>query len=166
MMAGMVMTEALLTLGTPILTAIGVFVAAYGVWRNTDNAKKRATIDMIMAERNNIDLQNAIKRVNELAKQEGCIFSTYCSDDEKHQSDRSDILKVLNHREFVAAGVLGGALHEQIYKSFQYSILKRDWDNLGGFVIELRRLKKAPTVFQEFETLVRKWKKKPLKVKS
>ncbi|MDO6102233.1 hypothetical protein Q4Q15_10395 [Neisseria gonorrhoeae] len=46
------MTDNLIQIATPILTVIGVFVAAYGIMRNTENAKKRATIDMIMAERN------------------------------------------------------------------------------------------------------------------
>ena len=100
------LVQSIITIGTPILTAIGVFVAAYGVMRNTENAKKRATIDMIMAERNNVPLQEAISRVNEMAKTEGCIFATYMSEKEEHQGDRKHILKVLNQREFVSAGVL------------------------------------------------------------
>ena len=87
------------------------------------------------------------------------------SEKEEHQGDRKHILKVLNQREFVSAGVLGGALHEKMYKDFQYSMLLRDWDNLSGFILELRRVRSAPTAFQEFETLVKKWKKRPLKVK-
>lgn len=157
--------EQWINIGTPILTAIGVFIAGYGVMRNTENAKKRATIDLIMAERNNIDLQKAIARVNEMAKTEGCIFATYISNNIQHQNDREHILKVLNQREFIAAGILGGALHEKMYKSFQYSMFLRDWNNLSGFVLELRRNRNAPTAFQEFETLAKKWKSKPLKSK-
>ena len=66
------LVQSIITIVSSILTAIGVFVAAYGVMRNTENAKKRATIDMIMAERNNVPLQEAISRVNEMAKTEGC----------------------------------------------------------------------------------------------
>lgn len=44
-------------------------------------------------------------------------------------------------------------------------MLLRDWDNLSGFILELRRVRSAPTAFQEFETLVKKWKKDPFKVK-
>ncbi|EPI0225326.1 DUF4760 domain-containing protein [Neisseria gonorrhoeae] len=71
------MTDNLIQIATPILTVIGVFVAAYGIMRNTENAKKRATIDMIMAERNNAALQEAITIVNGLAKTDGCILATY-----------------------------------------------------------------------------------------
>ncbi|BEQ17854.1 hypothetical protein NmNIID835_05010 [Neisseria meningitidis] len=75
--AGTAMTDNLIQIATPILTVIGVFVAAYGIMRNTENAKKRATIDMIMAERNNAALQEAITIVNGLAKTDGCIRHLY-----------------------------------------------------------------------------------------
>ena len=41
--AGTAMTDNLIQIATPILTVIGVFVAAYGIMRNTENAKKRAS---------------------------------------------------------------------------------------------------------------------------
>ncbi|MCV6674197.1 DUF4760 domain-containing protein, partial [Neisseria meningitidis] len=59
----------------------------------------------------------------------------------------------------------GGALHEKMYKDFEYSMLLRDWDNLSSFIFEIRRIRSAPTAFQEFEAVARKWKKKPLKTK-
>ena len=158
------MTDSLIHIGTPILTTIGVFVASYGIMRNTENAKKRATIDMIMAERNNEELQAAIARVNELAKTKDCILAVYTADENK--SDRMKIITVLNQREFVCAGLLGGALHEKMYKDFEYSMLLRDWDNLSSFIFEIRRIRNSPTAFQEFETIARKWKKKPLKIKN
>ncbi|HGI8256062.1 TPA: DUF4760 domain-containing protein [Neisseria meningitidis] len=159
------MTDNLIQIATPILTVIGVFVAAYGIMRNTENAKKRATINMIMAERNNAALQEAITIVNGLAKTDGCILATYTSDTPDKKKDREAILTVLNQREFVCAGVLGGALHEKMYKDFEYSMLLRDWDNLSSFIFEIRRIRSAPTAFQEFEAVARKWKKKPLKTK-
>ncbi|WP_255265285.1 DUF4760 domain-containing protein [Neisseria sicca] len=58
-----------------------------------------------------------------------------------------------------------GAFHEPLFKEFEYSILLRDWNNLNGFIQEIRRKRNSPTAFQEFETLAKKWKKKPLKVK-
>lgn len=150
---------------TPIATAVGVFVAAFNVYKNTENAKKRATIDMIVMERNDKDLQNAITTVNNLSKDPGRILATYVSEDPKDKLTRECILKVLNQREFVSAGVLDGALHKGMYKNFSYSMFLRDWSNLKGFIYELRKIRSAPTAFQEFETLAKKWKKKPLKVK-
>ncbi|HGO8984653.1 TPA: phage tail tape measure protein [Neisseria meningitidis] len=84
------MTDNLIQIATPILTVIGVFVAAYGIMRNTENAKKRATIDMIMAERNNAALQEAITIVNGLAKTDGCILATYTSDTPDKKKDREE----------------------------------------------------------------------------
>lgn len=155
-----------LQLISPIATVIGVIIAAWSIYTNTQNTKKRGTIDMIVQERNNSELQKAVSRVNQLAKQnKECIYATYISEDEKFAEDRAAILKVLNHREFMSVAILGGALDEKIYKSFQYSMHMRDWNNLSGFVTELRKKKQIDTMFQEFECLAKRWKKKPLKEK-
>ncbi len=148
---------------TPIITAIGVFVAAYTIRNNTENAKKKATIDLIMAERNDASLQEAITKVNEMAKIKGHIFAIYASDDESNFENRKHIIKLLNQREFISAGVLGGALHETMYKNFSYSMFLRDWNNLKAFIYELRRTRNNHTIFQEFECLATKWENKPLK---
>lgn len=150
---------------TPIVTAIGVIVAAVSIYRNTDNARKRATLDMIVMERNDKELQVSIRKTNELSKTPGLVFNTYISEKEEDKEARQQILRVLNQREFVSGGVLNGALHEKMYKVFSYSMLLRDWCNLRGFIYELREMRNAPTAFQEFETLAKKWKKSPLKEK-
>lgn len=150
---------------TPIVTAIGVAIAAMSIYRNTDNARKRATLDMIVMERNDQPLQDSIRIVNELSKTRGLVFNTYMSDKEEDKQKKTQILRVLNQREFVSAGVLNGALHEKMYKTFSYSMLLRDWCNLRGFIYELREMRNAPTAFQEFETLAKRWKKTPLKEK-
>lgn len=174
-MAGTAMTSPVGSFDiTPILTAIGVFVtaigvliAAIGVWISTENAKKRATIDLILAERNDEKLQEAMAKVNEMAKSEDNIFAIYANDnkDEDTAKQRAYIIKLLNQREFVSAGVLGGALHEKMYKSSSYSMFLRDWDNLQSFIYELRIKRNKETIFQEFECLAKRWKNKPLKKK-
>lgn len=163
MMDGMAMTNLTnaLQIITPILTAIGVFIGAYTIRNNTENAKKKATIDLIMAERNDQSLQEAITKVNELAKIDGNIFAIYVAEDQLE--NRKHIIKLLNQREFISAGVLGGALHETMYKQFSYSMFLRDWNNLKAFIYELRRTRNNHTIFQEFECLATKWENKPLK---
>lgn len=44
--AGTAMTDSLIQIATPILTVIGVFVAAYGIMRNTENAKSAQALSM------------------------------------------------------------------------------------------------------------------------
>lgn len=39
----------------------------------------------------------------------------------------------------------------------------RDWDALETYVAEIRKTRKHPTLFQEFELLAKRWKKNPLK---
>lgn len=90
-----------------------------------------------MAERNDQSLQEAITKVNELAKIDGNIFAIYVAEDQLE--NRKHIIKLLNQREFISVGVLGGALHETMYKQFSYSMFLRDWNNLKAFIYELRR---------------------------
>jgi Domain of unknown function (DUF4760) len=70
---------------------------------------------------------------------------------------------VLNRYEFTAAAIREGALDEGLFKRMQYTMVIRDWDVLCPFVMELRRLDKHSTLFQEFHWLAERWQKKPLK---
>jgi len=69
---------------------------------------------------------------------------------------------VLNRYEFIAAAIREKALDEDLFKRMQYTVVIRDWDVLCPFVMELRRLDKHPTLFQEFHWLSARWQKKPL----
>lgn len=151
---------------TPTLTAVGVFIAAYQVWRGTENTKKRATLDMIMFERGSAELQAALTYVSNLANMSDTVFSVYVPENPEYHIGRQHILRLLNHREFVSASLLNGTLHERMYKDFYYSTMIRNWEHLRGFVFELRKAKNRQTLFQEFEILAKRWQKRPLKVKT
>lgn len=71
-------------------------------------------------------------------------------------------MKTLNNYEFLATGIRAGAFDEKIIKRMQYSIAMRDWESLCPFINELRAQTKIDTLFQEFEWLGKRWKKKPL----
>lgn len=104
-MAGMVMTSTILAnIITPILTTIGVFVAAFSIWQSNNSAKKRATIDMLMAERNNALLQDAITEVNELAKKDNNIFAVYVSEDESHKKKQTAHYKTVEPARICIGG--------------------------------------------------------------
>ena len=73
------------------------------------------------------------------------------------------IILVLNAYEFAATGVREGAFDEMTFKRLRCGIVLRDWNALCGFVLEFRRKKAIPTIFQEFEWLARRWQANPLK---
>ena len=55
-----------------------------------------------------------------------------------------------------------GPFHEKTYKRLRYSVLKKDWGALCGFILEFRRTHGSPTLFQDFQWLSSRWEKKPL----
>jgi hypothetical protein len=89
-------------------------------------------------------------------------FTKYLSD--KGAPEFQHIMRVLNNYEFIAAGIREDALDEEIFKRVQWSVVMKDWAALSGCVMELRSSSERPTLFQEFESLSKRWKEKPLKV--
>ncbi len=70
---------------------------------------------------------------------------------------------ILNNQEFIAVGVRLGSFDENTYKQMQYTNVMRLWEASKGFIEEIRREHKKDTLFQDFEKLALRWKKKPIR---
>lgn len=136
--------------------------AAVGIiWANRRDGKRRAIIDLVIQQKQDKDLQAARRFILDLHDKNIQNFARYL---ENRQSDEfKNILRVLNNYEFIATGIREDALDEEIFKRMQFSVLLKDWDALCGFVMEFRKEAKRETLFQEFEYLAKRFKKKPLK---
>ena len=122
--------------------------------------KKRATIDLVLHQRNDIKLTDAKKILRNLDDSNG--LSSYACLDAKDKDETIAIMAVLNHYEFVATGIREDAFDERVYKRMLYGILVKDWNNLEAFVVELRKTRFHNTLYQEYQWLAEKWKKNPL----
>lgn len=139
------------------LSAIG----AIGVIRyNAFNARRRATIDHIIHQKANKDLVSAISEVYKL-RNENVSLSQFSKDTPCTQRDA--IIAVLNNQEFIALGIRRGAFEEKIYKELQFSDFKKLHSASSGFVAEIRNSKSNPKIYQEFDWLIDRWNKHPLK---
>lgn len=145
------------TIQTIAVCAAAIFTAL-SIRSNTKNARQRATIDLILHQSQNKELQDAITLVNRLARQKLPLTEHYKVD----EVFRSSILKVLNSREFTSTGIRENIFDEKVYKRSQFSNFTRDWDRLECVVELLRRETKKETLFQDFEHLGKKWKNDPL----
>jgi hypothetical protein len=124
--------------------------------------KRRATIDLVIQQRQDGELQAARRWVLAMHEDRANNFTKYLGD--KKASEFQHIMRVLNNYEFIAAGIREDALDEEIFKRVQWSVVMKDWAALSGCVMELRSSSERPTLFQEFENLSKRWKEKPLKV--
>ncbi len=146
------------------LQTIGVLISAgaavFVILINGRQARMRATIDLVLEQKKDQTLIDARKHVLELISAQG-ILSRHL--DDPNSVSYREIQTTLNNYEFIATGIREGALDEKIYKRMRYSIVVKDWEKLQGFVTEARTKKARPTLYQEFQWLGERWKKKPLK---
>jgi hypothetical protein len=144
--------------GALFLSAIG---ALWIIVSRERSERRRATIDLVIHQKTDPNLQEAKRHILALHDSHAQNLSRYLEN--RDSPDCKNILLLLNNYEFIAAGIRESALDEEIYKRVQYSVLVKDWDALSGFVMEFRRTEGRPTLFQEFEYIAKRWKKKRLK---
>ena len=141
-----------------ILTAgaVGTFFA---IRTASKDARRRATIDIVIHHQKDEDLLAAKRTVTSL-RRSGQSLSSNLPGSTEYQA----ILDVLNAYEFVSSGIREGAFDEKIYKRVFCSMLIRDWEATAGFVLELRNTTGKKTLFQDYEKLARRWERRPLKM--
>ena len=142
-----------------LAACVAATATAWAVLSNTQTSRKRATIDLIMHQNQDVKLQEAITLVNRLARQKLPLVEHYKEDD----IFRAAILKVLNAKEFTATGILSNVFDENVYKQSQFTVFTRDWKRLECVVHHIRQHVGRDTLYQDFEILAIKWKNNPLK---
>ncbi|WP_111637444.1 DUF4760 domain-containing protein [Marinomonas shanghaiensis] len=145
---------------TCILAATAL-AALYSIRRNTVINRRRATVDLVLHQKNDNDLKAANDIVNPLLRAKS--ITKYSDQEYKNSDQRKAILTVLNNYEFIATGIKEEAFDFRLYKRMRYNMVVRDWVEFEPFVIEMRKTVQHPTLYQEFESLVKRLKKSPLK---
>lgn len=145
--------------GAFILSAVGAIAIIYN---NSHQAKKRATVDLVLHELTNPEIVEAKQKVAEFHDNHTDLTQLSCAQ-HKHKPENVYIRTVLNNYEFIAAGIKEGAFDEEIYKRVKRSILIRDWEALAAYVAEIRRRTGREKIFIELQWLAERWKKSEIK---
>ena len=145
--------------GAFILSAFGAIAIIYN---NSHQAKKRATIDLVLHELTNPEIIEAKKQVAHYHDNKTDFTQLSC-EEYKAKPENGHIRTVLNNYEFIAAGIKEGAFDEEIYKRVKRSILIRDWDALAAYVAEVRRRTGREKIYIEMQWLAERWKKSEIK---
>jgi hypothetical protein len=144
-----------------VILFVSAIAAIWVIYANGHAEKRRATVDLVIQQKQDKELQDALLHIRELREKKVSNFAKYLED---HNSvDFKAIIRVLNNYEFIASGIEEGAFDEELFKRMQHSVLLNNWGALCGFVMEFRRQNSLPTLFQEFQKLARKWESHPLK---
>ncbi len=143
--------------GALIISALAAIIL---IAANRRDNKRRAIIDLVIQQKQDPELQAAKELVLSMHDNNAANAAQHLAN--RNSPEYKAILRVLNQYEFIAAGIKESALDEDIFKRVQYSVCIKDWELLSGFVMEFRHQSNRNTLFQEFEHLAKRWKKKPL----
>lgn len=122
-------------------------------------ARKRALIDLIIEQKSDAGLIADTQEVYRL-HDGGNHLSSLVGED---SPERRKVLHVLNNHEFIAVGIRLGAFDETVYKQMQCSNVIKMWSATSGFIHEIRKIDGKNTLFQDFESLAKRWEAKPIK---
>lgn len=143
-------------------TAVFVITGATAIltlWRNERQAKKRATIDLVLMETQDSNFREIKEKFGQYRKDKVNFTKLACEELTDNPEQNEVILSILNHYEFIASGVFERALDEKIYKRMKKSIFVRDWKALEPYVMELRRKEGRKRIYIETQKLAEKWDK-------
>lgn len=146
-----------------VILTFGLGFTAFSIWSNQQENRKRATVDLILHQRSDLKLNEAMDLLGSLVQGQDFPSLSQYLNVEKYPKERSAILTVLNHREFVSVGINTGIIDEMLYKRSYYNMMLRDWKYLAKTIEDIRNSAKgSPTNFQDFELLVKRWQLNPL----
>ena len=138
-----------------LVLIVGIGIGLCTLLRQKKDNKAMATLNMILHQRSDVELRQASEAIRDRGSVNVKLFS-------KIEEHRHYVLKVLNLREITASAINQGILDENTYKQIFYSLVLLDWEDLKDVIYAIRKEQKNETLFQDFESLVRRWQKQPL----
>lgn len=127
--------------------------------QNEKKARQRATIDLALHEKVDVQYLDCKKKFILLRDTPGNNFTQYACDILGHKDQNDIIFAYLNHYEFLACGIFEEALDGEIYKRMRKTSVINDWNALKPYIYELRKQRNNQKLYCEFEKLVHDWEK-------
>lgn len=139
---------------TFLITAVAVCVAVWAIAAQRHSAKAQHTIahlsrteadrDILEAKQTFVEKAAAPGGLAKYAHKEGC------------KTERQ-ICTVLNHFELISLGIQCGIIDLEIFKRWNRSTVLFVWEAAAPFVTEMRKQRKSPMLWHEFEELAREF---------
>ncbi|MEN4214151.1 DUF4760 domain-containing protein [Serratia marcescens] len=146
----------------------GVIVAILTIIYNVRTAKKTQTANFLFESRTDkeyIESLHVLRRVYESRKSIRCyVFpgeGLKLSPEE--EDEKRKFQYILNFYERVAVSIQQGIYNEDMIKKTSYTTVINTWDHTEELIKAIRKSINSDTTYQEFEWLVKRWKKSPLR---
>ena len=150
------------------IIAAGVIIAAVTIYYNVRIAKKTQTAHFLFESRKDTEYVDSL-HVLKKAHKSGKSFRSYvipCDNNthitEEEMTERRKFQYILNFYERIAVSIQQGIYDEDMIKKVSYSTAVETYDISKPLIDAIRENLGTKTTYQEFEWLIKRWKKKPL----
>lgn len=150
------------------IVILGVVVAIITIIYNVNTAKKTQTAIFLFESRMDTKYTESLHTLKK-AHDSGKSFRSYVIPvppaviTKEELDDRLKFQYILNFYERVAVSIKDGIYDEGMIKKSSYGTIIETWNISEPLIRAIREKINSKTTYQEFEWLVDKWKKKPLK---
>jgi hypothetical protein len=135
-----------------VLSAIGVIASI--TWSRIVS-RRRATIDMILAEQTNKELLQIRSEYLDALRENRLL--QYANLETWFTPQAFPLVSILNRYEITAIGIAEGIIDEKIYRRYWRTSLVRDWLGCQPVVVHQREVFGNPKLFCDFEALAKRW---------
>ncbi|MDD6067350.1 MAG: DUF4760 domain-containing protein [Succinivibrio sp.] len=146
-----------------IILLVSAIAAAYAVVQHRRLTKKTSTLQVILSDTSDSRIVEASSNVYKMITSNKNFYEVLIKQSTEDKTEVESLKIILNRYEFYATGINKGILDGDLLKTLYYSNFMVFWKHAKPCIMELRKEKDCPTLFQEFEKVMSNWKKHPLK---
>ena len=146
-----------------IILLVSAIAAAYAVVQHRRLTKKTSTLQVILSDTSDSRIVEASSNVYKMITSNKNFYEVLIKQSTEDKTEVESLKIILNRYEFYATGINKGILDGDLLKNLYYSNFMVFWKHAKPCIMELRKEKDCPTLFQEFEKVMSNWKKHPLK---
>ena len=146
-----------------IILLVSAIAAAYAVVQHRRLTKKTSTLQVILSDTSDSRIVEASSNVYKMITSNKNFYEVLIKQSTEEKTEVESLKIILNRYEFYATGINKGILDGDLLKTLYYSNFMVFWKHAKPCIMELRKEKDCPTLFQEFEKVMSNWKKHPLK---
>ena len=133
-----------------------VAVATWAILAQRQTARAQATVNLLAAIEADRDILDA-KQTFVTKSREPQGLAPYAAEAEEGGKTERRICTVLNNYELISLGIQCGIIDCEIFKRWNRSTVLYIWDTAAPFITEMRKRKKSPALWFEFEELAREF---------
>lgn len=146
-----------------IILLVSAIAVAYAVVQHRRLTKKTSTLQVILSDTSDSRIVEASSNVYKMITSNKNFYEVLIKQSTEDKTEVESLKIILNRYEFYATGINKGILDGDLLKTLYYSNFMVFWKHAKPCIMELRKEKDCPTLFQEFEKVMSNWKKHPLK---